>query len=291
MSSRISRHLLCLALVFTCLLILPATLLAQTTRVLIVGDSWAQQQFVDQVHEAVFDVNGFPDIIADGTTTAISGSEAADWVMPDQLQVIDDALDFWPDVDTVQLTIGGNDFLNAWTADMTPMEEMALQQSIGNDINTIIDFILNHDPNLEIILSFYDYPNFVDTLTGLSGIFCSPLHNDMAQPTAEELNLALQRFEAEFAAAATSNPRVHHVSHAGLMQFTFGFPSMGIQPGDLPPPGDVTLPSPVESMRDNFGVTDCFHLRPEGYDVLIQNLFDNYFSNRFDSIFESGFEG
>ena len=35
---------------------------AQNSKVLIVGDSWAQQQYSDLVHDAVFDVNGYPDI-------------------------------------------------------------------------------------------------------------------------------------------------------------------------------------------------------------------------------------
>lgn len=264
----------------------------QTTRVLIVGDSWAQQQWDDDVHEAVFDVNGFPDIVADGSVTAVSGSTAADWTAPDQLEIITDALVAQPDIDIVQITLGGNDFLDAWNVDLSAMAEIMLQEQIRADLDTIISAVLAVRSDIEVVLSFYDYPNFVDTLTGLSGQFCEPLHTSMGMPTPEELNAAAGRFESVYASLATTDPRVHHVSHFGLMQFTYGFPSQGIAPGDLLPPGDITRPSPTEAMRLNLGfILDCFHLSPEGYDVLIQNLFDQYFRSRFSGvIFESGFE-
>lgn len=274
------------------LILLAPNVSAQTTRVLIVGDSWAEQQWDDRSHNMVFAANGFADIVADGSTTAISGSEAVDWVSPAQLQLISNALSSQPDIDTVQLTIGGNDFLNAWRADMSPTQEMLLQQQISFDIKTIIDFVLDQDPDIEVILSFYDYPNFVDTLTGLSGIFCGPLFDDMAMPSPLQLNTAATQFEQIYSQLADADPRVFHVSHFGLMQFTFGFPDDGIAPGDIALPGDLSLPSPTQAMRTTFGVLDCFHLRAEGYDVLIQNLFDDYFHQRFlaDLIFASGFE-
>ncbi|GAB4188506.1 MAG: hypothetical protein Tsb002_14840 [Wenzhouxiangellaceae bacterium] len=264
---------------------------AQTTRVLIVGDSWAEQQVDDNSHQVVFTANGYPNIRVDGSTTAISGTEAADWVAPGQLTIIGTALATQPDIDTVQLTLGGNDFLAAWRADMTMMEEMALQQQISDDLQIIINFILDQNPDIEIILSFYDYPNFVDTLGGISGIFCNPLFNDMSQPTPTELNSAARRFEDSYTLLAMANERVHHVTHFGQMQFNFGFPDDGIQPGDIPLPGDLSLPTPPAAMRVTLGVLDCFHLRAEGYDLLVQNLFDQYYAQRFsDTIFASGFE-
>ena len=263
---------------------------SQTTRVLIVGDSWASQQWDDSSHSMVFAANGHPDILALGDTTAISGTEAADWIEPTELQRIADALSANPDIDIVQLTIGGNDFLNAWRADWTPMQEMTLQQQIIADIQTIVDFILAQDPTLEIVLSFYDYPNFVDTIGGFTGIICNNLHMDLAQPTPLELNTTARDFEQAYAQIAQNQARVYHVSHAGSMQNIYGFPGEGIQPGDILPPGDLNRPSPVDSMRVTIGIVDCFHLRAEGYDVLIQNLYDGYFREKFDTIFRTAFE-
>ncbi len=280
-----------LSLLGLCVFGVPGQAMAQTTRVLIVGDSWAQQQWDGGVHNDVFDNNGLGGIEADGSVTAISGTTAAEWADPGQLQVITTALIDQPTIDTVQITLGGNDFLDDWNADMTAMEEMLLQEQIRFDLDTIIAAVLAVRSDIEVILSFYDYPNFVDTLTFPSSIFCGPLYENMLEPTAEELNLAAQRFEAIYASLATTNPRVFHVSHFGLMQFTYGFPGQGVQPGDILPPGDVTRPSPTAAMRLNGGfILDCFHLNTEGYDVLIQNLVDTYFAERFDQIFESGFE-
>ncbi|HHL31422.1 MAG TPA: hypothetical protein ENJ41_02475, partial [Oceanospirillales bacterium] len=226
---------------------------------------------------------------SDGTSD--NGKEAADWAMPEQLQIIAAAINANTDIDTVQLTIGGNDFLNGWNAAMSPMQQLALQQQILTDMNTIVDFILALDSNIEVLLSFYDYPNFVDTISGVSGIVCNNLYNDMAQPTVVELNSAARAFEQVYSQIASNNPRVYHVSHFGLMQSFFGFPAENILPGDILPPGDITRTSPLEAMRDfGLGIRDCFHLSPEGYTFLVQNAFDGYFHDRFDTVFRTGFE-
>mgnify|MGYP000035252250 CR=1 FL=1 len=263
---------------------------AQTTKVLIVGDSWAAQQWEDGTHDAVFFVNGYPQFLSFGDEVSISGSTAAEWVAPAELQKITDALNANPDIDTVQLTLGGNDFLDQWNTGLTPMAVTAIQNQIIADLQVVVDHILAHDIGIEVILSFYDYPNFVDTTSGFTGIICANLHNDLGTPTPTELNSMEVIFEQAFASVAASHPKVFHVSHTGLMQNLYGFPDDGIPAGTIQPPGDVSLPSPVESMRITFGVTDCFHLRPEGYDVLVQNLFDQYFQYRFDTIYKSLFE-
>ena len=128
---------------------------AQTRKVLLVGDSWAEQQWNDGVHNAVFDLSGYPDYEAFGDVVAISGSTAAEWVAPTELQKITDALMANPVIDTVQLTLGGNDFLDNWNTGLTPMAVTALQNQIIADLQTVIDHILAIDINLEIILSFF----------------------------------------------------------------------------------------------------------------------------------------
>lgn len=272
-------------------LLTAAPLVAQTPKVLLVGDSWAAQQWSDQAHAAVFLANGAEQYQVLGATTTESGSTAAEWAAADKLLLIEQALAANPGIDTVQLTIGGNDFLNAWSTTMTPKQVHALQEQILLDLGTVTQFVLGQRPDIEVILSLYDYPNFRDTLSSAVGLlFCQPLHNSLGQPTPLQLNLAMMDFEAALAALAT-HPRVRHVGHAGHMQYTFGLPGDGIAPGQLPPPGDLSLPSPVASMRSH-GILgrDCFHLTPSGYDVLVQNLYDNYFEVRFDTLLRSPFE-
>lgn len=268
---------------------------AQDYKVLVVGDSWAQQQYSDLVHDAVFDVNGYPNIEvlknADADAVAIDGTTAADWVQPSELQKITDALINNPSVDTVQLTLGGNDFLNNWNKNMTMMEVEALKMGIVADLQTIIEAILGVDAQIEILLSFYDYPNFEETTSGTFGTICRNLHNDMANPTPTEINNLALDFTYAFAGLADNNPKVFHVDHWGRMQNAYGWPNQGIQPGDIQLPGDVTRTSPLESMRLHFGfVRDCFHLQPAGYDILVQGNYEGYYQYRFDTIFKSLFE-
>lgn len=265
---------------------------AQTARVLIVGDSWAQLQFDNDNHNQIFIDNGYANFTIDVASDLVSenGREAADWAMPGELQNILDIINTHPDIDTVQLTIGGNDFLNAWNINMTMLEEQALQQQILADLTTIAEAILAQDTTIEVVLSFYDYPNFEDTIGGIFGSTCRDLNNDMGQPTTTALNTAATVFEQIYLQLAANNPRIYHVSHFGLMQSFFGFPDDNILPGDILPPGDISKPSPIEAMRD-FGVTrDCFHLTPDGYEILVQNIFDGYFHARFDTIFRTSFD-
>lgn len=283
-----------------CLIICTLSVEAQNSKVLIVGDSWAQQQYSDDIHDAVFDVNGYPDIQvlrnADSDAVAIDGTTAADWVVPTELQKITDALVNNPSVDTVQLTIGGNDFLNSWNKEMTMMEVDALKMAIVADIQTIVDAILAVDINIEIIMSFYDYPNFAETTGGFFGFVCAGLHDDMLNPTPLEINEKALEFTNAFVTVANQNPKVFHVPHWGRMQNAYGFANDDpvILPGEIQLPGLIDRTSPLEAMRvHNIGgvlVDDCFHLAPEGYDILVQALYEDYYHARFDTIYKSLFE-
>ncbi len=267
------------------LLLFPLLSQAQTTRIMLVGDSWAEEQWVDESHERVFAINGLGLHGIYGETTTESGSTAFDWKQADYLQRIDDALAQYPDVDTVQLTVGGNDFLDVWHKDMTEAQVDALTNAILFDLNLIIDYILSRDPGIEILLSLYDYPNFRDTLGGWAGVFaCGPLHSGMGEPTPLELNEAAISLVQSIAGIASDNPRIHYVDHFGLMQYNFGFVEDGIPPGTIALPGDTSLPSPLESMRKHAVLwwfeDDCFHLTPDGYDIIVQNLINQYLGAR-----------
>ncbi|MFB9068954.1 hypothetical protein [Pseudofulvimonas gallinarii] len=48
----------------------------------------------------------------------------------------------------------------------------------------MIHHIIDTRPQVEIVISLYDYPNFRDTLNSLAGIaVCRPLHQSMGSPT------------------------------------------------------------------------------------------------------------
>jgi lysophospholipase L1-like esterase len=263
--------------------LLPVAGQTQTTRVLIVGDSWAEEQWLDGSHARVFSELGLGQHGIYGDLTTESGSTAADWKQASYLQRIDVALASYPDIDTVQLTLGGNDFLADWNTGMSSEDVEMLQQWILFDLQIVVDHILGLDPDIEIILSFYDYPNFEDTRDGLIWTWaCSGLWDDLGQPTPLQLNEAATDFIEAFQQLADTESRIHFVDHFGLMQNRFGFPDDNIEPGDLVMPGDLTRPSPLAAMRTRFfgGGHDCFHLNAAGYDFMVENLVENYFIDR-----------
>ncbi|AKS41867.1 MBG domain-containing protein [Wenzhouxiangella marina] len=272
----------CFGALVALVLVCPIGAEAQVTRYLIVGDSWAEEQWEDGSHERVFVDLGLSDIGVSGELTTTSGSTAADWVMPSNLERIDAAFAAHPHIDTVQLTVGGNDFLDAWN---TGFDQGQFDQLIGwisQDVQIISDYILAQRPDVEIIYSLYDYPNFEDTRNGLIWTFaCSGLWNDLGNPNPLELNTAAVAVIDAVDALADADPRISHVRHLGQAQNFFGLP--GQPPGSIPAPGNINLPSPLDAMRTRFigGGHDCFHFNADAYDVLIANLVAGYVDGRF----------
>ena len=247
------------------------------------GDSWAEFFWLNGSIGEVFAAQGHVDILEKGDATTVAGSTAAEWVQPDQLQIIADELAANPTIDIVQLTIGGNDFLagmpgGGWYAGISAAEEEALVQRILGDIRTVIDFILDLDPNYRILLSFYDYPNFEESLSRILSFSCSGFFNDLNQPTTQEINQAFQSFNQRLGTLADPSPRISLVDHTGLMQFFFGFPNNGIAPQTIQPPGDLSLPSPIDAM---FLSADCIHLSQNGYLLVAQNLWQHFYKDHF----------
>ncbi|MEM9556891.1 MAG: hypothetical protein AAGC60_21710 [Acidobacteriota bacterium] len=258
---------------------------AQTERVLLVGDSWAQFMWFDRTLETVFAANGRPDLIERGAATAIGGSTAAEWATPAWLQQIDVELDAAPTIDVVQLTIGGNDFLagqpgGGWFVGMPDPDFVALRQRISADTATVVDHLLAREPPLEVLISLYDYTNFEDAVLPT----CPGAWNDLGQPTPIEINTAALVLQDDADALAASRERTTSIAHSGAMQELVGT----IPIGTPVPPGDVAQPSPIETMR--FGI-DCFHLSIAGYETLGQRLWDGFYDRHFNgTLFADGFE-
>ena len=269
-------QLLCVALV----LAFSAGPAAAEIRVLLVGDSWAGGMWRARTLEQIFAEQGRPDITEEGSETAIGGTRASQW-RQDGLGVITDELNRVPTIDTVQLTIGGNDVLAGQAAGgfyvgMSAGEENAMMQRVTDDVMAIVDHILAHSPEIEVIISLYDYPNFVDPVN-IGG--CLNNFPGMGEPTPRQLNEMMHRLNDSIAAAAASRSRAFYVDHLGTMQFVFGFPAEGIPAGSLVPPGDLDRPSPIAAMSNPL---DCIHLNSVGYASIVRNLWDGYYDRRFN---------
>lgn len=284
------------ALVPPALLLATAALAGTAPAVLLVGDSWAEQMYTDGALGTALTTAGHPEVAVLGANTAISGSTAEEWAQATMLTLLTDELAAHPETEAVVLFLGGNDFLEGesgggWYVGISPAAETALFDDIEADLAVVIDAILAADPDVEVILSSYDYPNFVESLGGIVGFFvCRPLWQDLGEPTPLEINSATGLLDVRHATLASSRPRVRVVAHWGLMQNVFGYPSMEIDPGDLPLPGDPTLPSPPEAMRPQLADIDCFHLRASGYEALAGRLWDEALRRTLDGLFFDGFE-
>ncbi|MEO6075692.1 MAG: hypothetical protein ABIP56_02695, partial [Dokdonella sp.] len=155
-----------------------------TPRVLLAGDSWAQYMWDDNAHNITFDKYGQADKLAvsrslgsnpganyTGTEYAISGSEAREWVdtanYPWIANVVAE-LNANPTIDSIMFSLGGNDILagksgGGFYKDMdldVPGSTEALFATILGNSTTITNAFKAVRPNVDVLVSSYEYPNF-----------------------------------------------------------------------------------------------------------------------------------
>lgn len=272
-------------------------------RVLVAGDSWAQYMWDDGAHADILDRFGHADALvvsqsldADpgpghtGTEYAISGSEARQWVDTANYPWIANtvaALQANPTVGYVMLSLGGNDLLagkpdGGWYKDMdldvAGSEAAVLDQLRVNTLD-VIDDILAVRPEIQVVMSSYDYPNF--NVGFWCFVYACPKRNELSRdPTNDlitdaELNGFLITSETARVNWTNLEPRVHYDNALGLMHHRYGDGVTGA--GLLPKPG-TSAPdyspfpggNPVRpTLRSNFRVpgldADPIHLDVEAY--------------------------
>ena len=288
---------------------------SHTTRALLAGDSYAQFMWDDGSHNDLFDRFGHADKLMvseslssdpgpgyDGTEYAVSGSEARQWVDTANYPWITNtvnALQAHPNVDTVVLSIGGNDILagrtdGGWYKDMdldAPGSEEALFTRVQSDTWTIMSATLAVRPGIEVLISAYDYPNLN------TGVWCElyacPLRRRLSRDpendliTDAEINEMMVEVEQWRIGWANSSPRVAFDNGMGLMHYFYGdgvnapgtLPYPGVSPPDYAPfpGGNPQLPS----LRMNFRAAyDPLHLDFDGYRYKIAHQLAGYFLPR-----------
>lgn len=274
-------------------------------RVLIAGDSWAQYMWDDNAHNLIFDKFGHADKQAvsrslgsnpgpghSGPEYAVSGSEAREWVNTASFPWIANVvaeLSAQPSIDLVVFSLGGNDILagksgGGWYKQMdldVPGSEAALFARVLADNITITNAFLAVRPQLDVLVSSYEYPNF-----NVSSLWCwiyaCPKRDDLsrdptnARVTDSELNAMSLDVEALRIAWTNGNPRLYFDHGVGEMHHYYGDGQSA--PGVLPRPGQQApdyLPFPAgqplrptlrSNFRTNVGISaDPIHLNPAGY--------------------------
>ncbi|MEM7117529.1 MAG: hypothetical protein AAF614_34165 [Chloroflexota bacterium] len=290
---------------------------APTPHALLAGDSWAQFMWDDDSYNDLFDKYGHGDKTMlsrslgsdpgpgySGPAYAISGSEARQWVdtanFPYIANIVAD-LNANPNINIFVLSIGGNDFLagrpaGGWYKDMdldAAGAEAALFATVEADTTTIMNAALAVRPEMEALLSSYDYPNF-----NVGFLFCwiyacgkrEDLSRDPSNDliTDVELNGMMVVIEQERRGWTNSLARVGYDNSIGLMHYYYGDGVAG--PGVLPFPGQTPpdyQPLPggnplLPSLRANFRIVgDPIHLDYDGYRYKISNQIHSFFLPRF----------
>jgi hypothetical protein len=281
-------------------------------KVLLAGDSWAQYMYDDGTHNEIFNKFGHPDydLLGQslgsnpgagyaGTEYAISGSEAREWADMVNYPWIDNVINEItnnPSIETVILSIGGNDILAAksdggWYKDMdldVPGSEAALFATIRANTFTIINEIIAVHPNVDILLSSYDYPNFN---TGfLCFAYACPKRRDLSRDpnndliTDAELNQMMVTIEEERISWLNLEPKLFYDNAVGLSHYYYGdgvsAPGVLALPEQQPPftsnfnGGNINRPS----IRPNFrNAADPIHLNANAYRYKIIHQTMNYF--------------
>lgn len=289
-------------------------------RVLIAGDSWAQYMWDDGSHNDIFDKFGHEDRRAlslslgsdpgpgyAGPEYAISGSEARQWADTANYPWIANmvaALEANPTIDLVLLSIGGNDILagksdGGWYKDMdldTPGSEAALFDQIEANTLAISDAALAVRPDIRVMISSYDYPNF--NVGFWCFVYACPKRRDLSRDpdndliTDAELNDMMVRIEERRIGWVNADPRLLFDHGVGLMHYFYGdgiaAPRTLPYPGQTPPayapfPGGNPLrPSLRANFRKPNGIdADPIHLNFDGYQYKITSETETHFFPRF----------
>lgn len=300
-----------------------ANLLLSTTppevvapRILLVGDSWAQYMWDDGSHNDILDRFGQEDrrtlshsLGSDpgpgylGPEYAVSGSEARQWADIANYPWIANmvaALTANPTIDLVVLSIGGNDVLagkpgGGWYKDMdldAPGSEAAFFNRLETNTFRIVDAALAVRPNIRVMISSYEYPNF--NVGFWCFLYACPKRQDLSRDpntaliTDAELNDLMIRVEQRRIGWVNGNPRLLFDHGVGLMHFFYGDgvtgPRLLAYPGQLPPlfapfPGGNPLrPSIRANFRRPNGIdADPIHLNAAAYQYKIVNETESFF--------------
>jgi hypothetical protein len=289
-------------------------------RALIAGDSWAQLMWDDGSYNLLFDQFGHADkqmvsrsLDSDpgpgysGPEYAVSGSEARQWADTASYPWIANMtaeLAANPAIDTVVLSIGGNDVLagrsdGGWYKQMdldVPGSEAALFDTIAADTRTLLD-AAQAFPGVDVLLSSYEYPNFNVSVLWC-WIYACPKRDDLSRDpvnalvTDPELNAMTAQVELLRIGWANADPRLFYDNSVGLMHHFYGdgvsgpgvLPRPGLTPPDYSPfpAGNPLRPTLRANFRPTAGIpADPIHLGVDEYQYKITHQIAGYFFPRF----------
>lgn len=252
------------------------------TKILLVGDSWAFFMAADQTIDNVLTKWGHSHYkYFTNTTLAENGAETDDFLKPAKQDEIVAQLNAHPEIEVVHLSLGGNDFLNAWNVSFTQAQTDSMLDTVSLRLISVMNFIKSVKPGIQIFWSGYTYPNFEEVIESAAPFQTThPFYStwsSMGFPNFTQINGLLNQVSDKMIVHTQTDSQVHFVPASGILQYTFGQTSpLGVAPFgtyapySVPlPSGDINYPSPKDAMRNYLITKDCFHLSPKGYEDLI----------------------
>lgn len=230
---------------------------AQTQRILLIGDSWADIEWSNRSFQQALQNAGLGQFEENGVI-AIGGTTADQWANNGTyLANITTMLTNNPTIDIVFMHMGGNDFLGASPVPTTEGELEVFWDGVFDDIQTVVDHIQTIRPDAKIIWSNYDY-----IMDGDGG------------------HLGLQKAGEEAIERTALDPNYFYLNTLGLAHATLGVPGEfaagarpmpGGFPGFVPlAGGDLTVPGHSNAFADSI------HYNATMYVVLAEWAVDQY---------------
>ena len=258
-------------------------------KLMLVGDSWAKFSFDFESIPTNLDRFGFTNIgMYSDNNLSINGAVSDDFLTPAGKNAIQNGFANNPEIEWVNLSIGGNDILNNWNKSMDTLATDSLLDVTMLKIDSIIQYIKSTKSTVKIYISGYDFANFGEVIMTYAAPTFHPFYsrwNGMGKPDFEEMNKLLTRASLKFDVLVSGNHNVFYKSALGLMQYLYGqTTALGVAPGGtyLPktvplPGGRLDYPTPKIMMNDYVVFKDCFHLSNGGFDMFYKYHFEQYY--------------
>lgn len=187
-------------------------LMSKKDKILIVGDSWASFPCVyNSMGKMIRDVNA--DLKEDNRClrTTKLGVAGFEWIGSKQDQRVIKYLKETPRLKYLYLSMGGNDLMAVWNKNFTKEQELAVYQSTAVTVQKIMDRYLAVRPDLKIILTGYDFPNF--TKNHKIGLY-RKIYERMGEPTPERLNPVLVGL-CQYLSRLANGENIFYIQHLG----------------------------------------------------------------------------
>lgn len=259
---------------------------------LVAGDSWATLMCLGNSFQTSFSKHKIRNVKVLGCSSDKAtkfGAHASKWLSYKEGKKMIALLKSSPDVKSVFLSIGGNDFLGDWNKKMSPQEEQELFAKILYDTKVLVNAIYEIRPDVKVLISGYDFGNFKDFIKVKPYV---KLYKSMGSPTPFEINSALIRFSETMSAIADFR-NVFYIQHIGLSHYYYGNPEFNLKAKTTLEPrlisnrahpmstgGVVELVAAKQSMLNILGLlVDAYHPTFTGFTHIADHAIENYISD------------